>query len=116
MRSRARKVNTPTALGDAIDERLKELPYESFSDYVNWLIIYDLSTRKPHHVTGEMSLLSRAEVDKIHDAVAKAFRDGESLGGSWFEARLREAVEQLANGKDIPAPRAAQEISKRIRK
>jgi hypothetical protein len=116
MRSRARKLNTPTALDEAIEERVDELPYESFSEYVNWLIIYDLSTRKPHHITGEMARLSRAEIDKIHDEVARAFAAGETLGGSWFEARLRDAVEQLARGEDIPAPKAVRKMLDRIRK
>jgi len=116
MRSRARKLNTPTALDESIEERVEELPYESFSEYVNWLIIYDLSTRKPHHVTGEMAKLSRAEVDKIHDEVARAFKAKETLGGSWFEARLRAAVEELAAGKDVPLSKAAQKMLEKIRK
>lgn len=115
MRSRARKVNTPTALDDAIEQRLKELPYESFSEYVNGLIFYDLATRKPHTVTGEMSRFSRTEVDRMHDALAEAFEKGETLGGSWFEHITKEAASAVAKGEDLPKSRLARELLKRMK-
>lgn len=116
MRSRPRKLNTPTALDDAIEQRVKELGYESFSDYVNGLIVYDLYTRKPHYLTGEISKLSRTEIDKLHDDLARDFAAGETIGGSWFEARHRKAVEDLAAGKEVPMSQTARKILEKIRK
>ena len=114
MRSRARKVHTPTALDSAIGERISELPYENFSEYVLGLIIYDLATRKPHAVTGEIARLSRSEQDRIHDNIATSFAAGETLGGAWFEHIAEEAAARVASGRDVPRSRLAREILRRI--
>lgn len=116
MRSKPGRYRKPTALEDAVSARVKELPYGSESEYVLGLIRYDLATRKDHTVTAGIAELPRTEQDKIDDEIARAYAAGESIGGSWFEHRLKEAVEAVAEGKDVPKSRVARELLKRIRK
>lgn len=113
MRSKSVKFRLPLALEDPVKQRVEETPYETFSEYVLGVIRYDLLTRKPHAVTADIAKLPRAEQDKIDDEIATMFKAGETLGGSWFEARMKEAV--TAAGLPEPAvPRVMKELLKRL--
>ena len=92
VRSTPAKYRLPTALEACAKERCKEAGYDSLSEYVLGLIRYDLLTRKPHATTSGLAKLSRAEQDKIDDEIARMFTSGDTLGGSWFEERLKAAV------------------------
>lgn len=115
MRSTAAKYRLPTALEESARARCKEAGYDSLSEYVLGLIRYDLLTRKPHVTTSGVAKLSRAEQDKIDDEIATMFASGESLGGSWFEARLKEAVE-AANAPSPEPPKLVKELLNRLGK
>lgn len=116
MRSISAKWRKPTALEDPIKQRIKELPHiNSESEYIRSVVRYDLLTRKPHAVTADIAQMPRAEQDKIDDEIAAMFAKGETLGGSWFEARLQAAVE--ASGMPEPdRPRVMKELLKRLSK
>jgi hypothetical protein len=114
MRSTSAKYRKPTALEAAIKQRVEELPHiQSESEYILSLVRYDLLTRKPHAVTADIARLPRAEQDKIDDEIAAAFAKGESLGGSWFEARLQAAVE-AAGTPEPDRPRVMRELLQRL--
>ena len=113
MRSTAAKYRLPTALEECAKARCKEAGYATLSEYVLGLIRYDLLTRKPHVTTVGLARLSRAEQDKIDDEIATMFANGESLGGSWFEARLKEAVE-AANTAEPEQSRLVKELLSRL--
>lgn len=115
MRSQPRKFRLPTALEDSLTARVKEAGYASVSEYVLALVRYDLATRKPHTVTAGIAELPRHEQDKIDDQIARAYAEGESIGGSWFEHRLQEAVEAVAEGKDLPKSRVARALLGRLK-
>jgi hypothetical protein len=51
----------------------------------------------------------------LHDDLARDFAAGKTMGGSWFEARHREAVEDLAAGKEVPMSKTARKILEKIR-
>lgn len=93
MRSNPARFRLPTALAECTRLRVKEAGYESLSEYILGLVRYDLMTRKPHAATAGIASLLRMEQDKIDDEIAALFTKGETLGGSWFEARLQAAVE-----------------------
>lgn len=115
MRSQPVKFRLPTALDEAFRARATEAGYESVSEYVLGLVRYDLLTRKPHHATSGFAHLSRAEQDKIDDEIARAFLAGESIGGSWFEHRIRQAAED-ASLPEPPAPsRVAARLAQKLR-
>lgn len=97
MRSVVKNFRLPCALEDPVAERVKAGPYANLSEYIVGLIRFDVMTNKKHVVTAEIAKLSRAQIDEIDDEIATIFKKGESLGGSWFEARLQAAVE--ASGK-----------------
>jgi hypothetical protein len=113
VRSTAAKYRLPTALEECAKTRCKEAGYASLSEYVLALIRYDLLTRKPHVTTVGLAKLSRAEQDKIDDEIAAMFASGESLGGSWFEARLKEAVE-ATNAVEPEQARLVKELLRRL--
>lgn len=113
MRSTTAKFRLPTALAESVRQRVAEAGYETLSEYILGLVRYDLLTRKGHPATAGIADLSRAEQDKIDDEIAAMFTSGETLGGSWFEARMREAVE--ASGKPEPEqPRVMRELLLRL--
>jgi hypothetical protein len=103
MRSLPVKFRLPTALEDAFRTRAKEAGYDNASEYVLGLIRYDLLTRKPHHATTGIANFHRSEQDKIDDEIARAFLAGESIGGSWFENRIQQAIQDAALS-DSPSP------------
>jgi hypothetical protein len=114
MRSTSAKWRKPTALEEAVKQRVEELPHiQSESEYMVSLVRYDLLTRKPHTVTADIARLPRADQDKIDDEIATAFKKGESLGGSWFEARLRAAVE-AAGTPEPERPKLMKELLQRL--
>jgi len=113
MRSTAAKFRLPTALDEIVRLRVKEAGYETLSEYVLGLVRYDLLTRKTHPATSGIAHLTRAEQDKIDDEITAMFKTGETLGGSWFEARMKEAVE--ASGLPEPEkPRVMKELLQRL--
>jgi hypothetical protein len=75
-------------------QRWKELGYSSKAAYVNFLVVYDMLTRRPHRLTAAMDKMSREEQDKIFENVAELFDSGKSINGVWLEARLKEIAEQ----------------------
>lgn len=114
MRSTPAKFRLPSVLAECARLRVKEAGYESLSEYVLGLVRYDLLTRKPHPATGGIAKLTRAEQDKIDDEIVAMFESGETLGGSWFEARMKEAVE--ASGLPEPnQPRVMKELLRRLK-
>ena len=115
MRSTPAKYRLPTALESCAKERCKEAGYDSLSEYVLGLIRYDLLTRKAHVTTSGLAKLSRAEQDKIDDEIARMFASGDSLGGSWFEERLKEAVAAAGTGEPDRG-RVVKELLQRLAK
>lgn len=113
MRSKPAQFRLPTALEESVRQRVQEAGYDSLSEYVLGLVRYDLLTRKPHPATAGIARLSRAEQDRVDDEIASLIAKGETLGGSWFEARLQAAVE--ASGKPEPERhRIVKELLQRI--
>src|SRR4051812_47311749 len=92
MRTSPLKFRCPIVLDDLLAMRAAEAGYKTKTEYLTGLIRYDLLTRKPHAATSGISALSRAEQDKIDDEIARMFHDGETLNGSWFEHRIKEAA------------------------
>jgi hypothetical protein len=116
MRSRPLAIRVPNALRETLEKRASDLGYPSLAAYFLSLGMYDLLIAKPHTATADICHLPAAEQDKIHDELARMFADGETLKGSWFEARMKEAVQAVAEGRDLPADRVARELMSRIRK
>lgn len=113
MRSIVKTFRLPCALESPVAERVKELPYANLSEYIVGLIRYDLLTRKQHPATAGIAKLGRSEIDEVDDEIASIFAKGESIAGSWFEARLQAAVE--ASGKPEPErSRIVSELLQRI--
>jgi len=105
----------PQQVWDCLPARIKQLGMEAVSSYLLSLVAYDLTIAKPHYATGDFHQLPLAEQDKIYDEIARAFRAGESLGGTWFEARIEEAT-RAAGLPDEPAPsRVAAKLKQRLR-
>jgi len=92
MRSTVFKARIPSTLYPILQARTRELGYESMAEYFISLGTYDLMTRKPHLLTGDIARLPRVEQDRIHDEVARSFLAGESMHGSWLEHKLKEAA------------------------
>lgn len=114
MRSERIPLNSPIVLTPCFEERAKELGYPSVSAYFIGLGLYDLMIAKPHHATGYLTDLTRAEQDKLHDEVARAYNAGETMGGSWFENRIKAATEAAGLAKPPPASRVAEKIQRMI--
>ena len=115
MRSTPAKFRLPTALDESVRSRVQEAGYASLSEYILGLVRYDLLTRKPHAATAGIAALPRAEQDKIDDEIAQLCAKGETLGGSWFEARLQAAV-AAAGTPEPDQPRVIKELLQRIGK
>jgi len=113
MRSTAEKFRLPTALKEIVKARVPEAGYDTMSEYVLGLIRYDLLTRKPHPATAGIADLKRSEQDKIDDEIVAMFASNETLGGSWFEAKMKEAVE-AAGKPEVNQPRVMRELLLRI--
>lgn len=103
----------PSALDEPVAARVEEVPYGSFTEYVVGLIRYDLLTRRPHSATAAIAKLPRPQQDDVDEEIATLFSKKETIGGSWFEARLQAAVE--ASGKPEPERhKIVSELLKRI--
>ncbi len=116
MRSTSHTIRVPNALRPSFEKRAKDLGYPSLAAYFMSLGMYDLLISKPHTATADICTLPSYEQDKIHDELARMFLNGETLKGSWFDARLKEAVEAVAAGKELAPDRVAKELLARIRK
>ena len=114
MRSTPAKFRLPLALEESAKARCKEAGYANLSEYILGLLRYDLLTRRPHETTAALSKLGRAEQDKIDDEIATMFKSGESLGGSWFENRLQEAV-AAAGAPEPTRSKLVQELLTRLK-
>lgn len=115
MRTRNFTFRVPQPIWDCLPERIKQLGMEAVSAYLLSLIRYDLLICKPHHATGDFHQLPQAEQDRIDDEIARAFAAGESLGGTWFEARINQAAVEAAL-PDPPEPsRVAEKLKKRLK-
>lgn len=90
----------PNPIWDVITERAKALGMDDVAPYFLSLTRYDLLINKPHDCTGDFHRLPRAEQDKIDDEIARAYKAGESLGGTWFAHRVKAACEEF--GIEIP--------------
>ena len=113
MRSTPAKFRLPTVLEDSVRKRVVEAGYKSLSEYVLGLVRYDLLTRRQHAATAGIAELPRSEQDKVDDELAALFAKGETLGGSWFEARLQEAV-QDAGLPEEEKPRIVKALLQRL--
>lgn len=116
MRSASHTIRVPNALRPSFEKRARDLGYPSLASYFVSLGMYDLLISKPHTATADICKLPAHEQDKIHDELARMFDTGETLKGSWFEAQIKEAVEAVANGKELSPDRVARELLSRIRK
>jgi hypothetical protein len=114
MRSEKISVHRPLALKEAFEKRAKDLGYPSVGAWFISLGLYDCSIGKPHYATGQIHELSLAEQDKIHEEISRAYLAGETLGGSWFENRLEEAVKKENLPASPPATRVGQRIQRMI--
>lgn len=113
MRSSVKNFRLPSALDTPTTQRVEELPYDNFAEYVVGLIRYDLMTRREHSATAAIARMPRVRQDEIDEEIATIFAKKESIGGSWFEARLQAAVE--ASGKPEPERhKLVSELLKRI--
>lgn len=113
MRSTPKTFRLPSTLEESAQARWKEAGYASLSEYALGLLRYDLLIRRPHETTASLSKLSREEQDGIDLEIAKMFASGETLGGSWFEHRVEDAVK--ATGVPTPEPsKFAKELLKRL--
>lgn len=115
MRSKVRSLRGPVVIMDLLEVRARELGYPSVNAYLIGLVIYDFLTRRLHTTTVEIARQSPEEQDLIHDEIAQMFRTGETLKGSWFEARMQEAVEKVAKGDDVPMDRVVTVLLDRIK-
>ncbi len=114
MRTRNFTMRIPHQVWDCLPARIKQLEMEAVSAYLLSLVAYDLTIAKPHYATGDFHRLPLAEQDKIYDEIARAFQAGESLGGTWFEARIKEAT-KAASLPEEPAPsRVAAKLKQRL--
>lgn len=104
----------PVALGECLPKRLQELGMTR-SEYLLSLIRYDLSIAKPHHTTGDFHRLTFDERDRIDREIAKAYQSGESLGGSWFENRVKEAAKELSLPQEPAPSKVGEKLRKRLR-
>ncbi len=111
MRTNPLKFRCPIALDDLLVKRATEAGYRTKTEYLVGLIRYDLLTRKPHTATAGISELSRAEQDRIDDEIARMFQSGETLNGSWFEHRVKEA----AAAANLPVQRVIDTLLQRIK-
>lgn len=106
----------PQALDECLPERLTQLEMEKLAQYLVSLICYDLSIAKPHYTTGDFHNLPGPIKDKIFDEIARAFKSGESLGGSLFEARIKAATEEAGMPEVPPASTVGRNIQRRLAK
>lgn len=113
MRSTPTTFRLPLTLKEAASARAKEAGYTSVSEYVLGLLRFDLLTRKPHVTTANLSTLSRSEQDKVDTEIATMFETGETLGGTWFQHKVEDAVK--AANAPLPEPsKLAKELLKRL--
>lgn len=115
MRTRNFTLRIPQPIWDCLPDRVKQLGMEAISSYFLSLARYDLLIGKPHHCTGDFHKLSQVEQDKIDDEIVRAFQAGETLGGSWFEHRIKAASEQAALPEEPAPSRVAAKLSKNLR-
>jgi len=100
MRTITIEIRFPIELHPEAVMRQIEEDYPSFSAYAANTIIYDIITRRRHHLTGQTPKLSRKQEDAFHKGVKKAFKKGERMNGSYLEHKVTEAV---ADMKDKPS-------------
>lgn len=113
---RSKKVGThiPLDLLPAFEKRAADEGYPSVSAYLVSLGVYDCSVARPHYATGKIHELSMEEQDRIYKEVGRACIAGETIGGSWFEARLEEATKKAGLAATPPASRVGQRIQRII--
>lgn len=116
MRTKNFTVRIPNCLKDCLAERTSQLGMDAVSTYILSLIRYDLLIGKPHHYTGDFHRLSNSEQDRIDDEIARAFQSGDTLGGSWFEARIKQATEEAALAKEPEPSRVAEKITAKLKR
>lgn len=116
MRSEKISVHRPLALKEAFEKRAKELGYPSIGAWFVSLGLYDCSIAKPHYATGHLHDLSLEEQDRIHQEISRAYLAGETLGGSWYENQILEAVRKEKLSEPPPPSRIGQRIQRIIAK
>lgn len=112
MQGRSFTFRIPPALDACLPKRLADLEIDATSAYFISLMCFDLAIGKPHHVTGDIHKLTGPERDNIFQEVSEAYTTGESLGGSWFEARVAAATKEAG----LPEPPPLSKVGKNLRK
>jgi hypothetical protein len=89
--------NFPGEAREAIEARMKQERYDSFSEYMLALVLFDIYCNRPHLFTGPLM----REPAYIREAVImellndfKAGATEQKKPGGWFERRIQELVEQ----------------------
>ncbi len=116
MRTKNFTVRIPNCLKDCLAERTAQLEMDAVSTYILSLIRYDLLIGKPHHYTGDFHKLSNSEQDRIDDEIARAFQSGDTLGGSWFENRIKQATEEASLANEPQPSSVAEKITQKLKR
>jgi hypothetical protein len=110
MQGRSFTFRIPHEIDECLPQRLKDLDMEKLASYFLSLACFDLAISKPHYATGGIHKVSPIERDRIYAELGRAYKAGETLGGSWLEARVQEAVEKAGIADPPPTSKVGQKI------
>ena len=97
LNSLRKHVTLPFRIAKLVERRAKNLGYRSVSGYLLGLILYDLWCRKPHALTRKIVNDPRqAMKDAVFSEIADNF-DQPEKPTSYFEHRLAELAEGIAD-------------------
>lgn len=97
LKSGRRNVTVPGIINGLIDKRIDQLGYDSVSGYLLGLVLYDLWCKKNHALTQKIVMEPNQDMrDAVFADIAESF-DKPERPSSYFEHRLRELAEQLAD-------------------
>ena len=92
-------------------ECMKANGYRSQSElYASFLRHWAL-VQQPHTLTAEWAALTPEERDTIDAGLRELVEKGESVKGSWLNARIYDAIKEL-NGRDAKSPTILQTVKR----
>ena len=108
MQGIAKSFRIPDQLWEALKKRISDLGMINLAQYLISLVCYDLAVGNPHHITGDFHHLPGPVRDRLFQKIAQAYLNGETIGGGWFENKIRAAAEEI--GAELPPSKVAKKF------
>ena len=87
------QVTVPSEFLPRLDERMQEEHIPTRSKFMLSLLIFDLMTRCPHKITGQVVTEPESLFYKVVDEIVREFPEARQKISGWLKHRIEDIVE-----------------------